>query len=264
MNKAAEDFFANLPKESETEPEFNLMQDEPEKDKTDEEKPEEPKEEEHIENERKKPLRSERREQERRYYEEKLAEEREARIRLETRLDEMAKARKVEADPDIKKILLGEIKDADEAAQMFEGILSKAEQRAEERAYQRMIEAQSARDKGVNEILETIERSLEAIEDHYGVDLTDDIKTRNEFLDFVESIAPEDEDSDELPNMRTAWQLFQSTRKAPVTESARKAQVSSRSMTRSVSPRPSGENLQPVTFDSLNRGNWWERHIKGQ
>jgi len=264
MNKAAEDFFANLPSEKEAEGEnFDMFKEAaPEKDKTPEpveEVKEEPKEE-PIESERKKPLRSERRaEKQTQYALQQLQEEREARIRLEEQVKALATQNKVEVDPDIKR-LLTETKDPEEATQIFNSLLNKAAERARQEAREEWKNAQAEGEGEVNAMADNIQDRLEAIEDRYGVDLTEDTATRNKFLDFVESIAPED--SDELPNMNTAWRLFQQTQKAPPAQVERKAAISSRGMTRSVKPIPEGTNLKPMTFDNLNRGKWWDK-IRG-
>ena len=265
MNKAAEDFFSSLPKEEEVEGKnFDMFNgDEPEKDKTVEvsEEVKEPEGDEHIENEdRKKPLRSNRRaEKQTNYLQDRLQEEREARIRLEEQVKALATQNKVDVDPDIKR-LLTETKDPEEATRIFESLISRAEQRATDKAAESYRQFQAEGDNEINEMSENIQDKLESIEDRYGVDLTDDTDTRNKFLDFVESIAPED--SDELPNMSMAWRLFQQTQTAPSAQTERKAAISSRGMTRSVKSIPEGKNLQPMNFDQINRGSWWDK-IRG-
>lgn len=264
MNKAAADFFDQLPSEVETEPEFKFMEAEPEKDKTQVETPPEKvePEAEKEEIERKKPLRSERRaEKQTEFLQKQWQEEREARIRLEEQVKALASQKVVETDPDIRK-LLTEVKDPEEGTKIFGNLLNKIKQEAAQQAREEYLKAQSEGDEEVNELKSTIERSIESIEDRYGVDLTDDTNIRNAFLDFVESIAPED--SDALPNMNMAWKLFQANQRAPATESPRKNQVSSRSMTRSVQARPEGKNIKPVTFDEINKGNWWDKIISGR
>lgn len=238
----------------------------PEKDKTEEPK-EEVKEEvsqekTDIENEpeRKKPLRSERRaEKQTNYALQQLQEEREARIRLEEQVKMLASQKKVEADPDIKR-LLTETKDPEEATAIFQSLMDKAAQNARQQAREEWEKAQAEGDNEINAMADEIQDRLEVIEDRYGVDLTDDRETRNAFLDFVEAIAPEG--SNELPNMNMAWTLFQRTQTAPPAQTERKAAISSRGMTRSIQPIPEGKNLKPVSFDNLNRGNWWDKVIK--
>ena len=256
MNNAAADFFASLPSEKETEPNFNLM--EPT------EKPAPVEEEpviEEVEN-REKPLRSERRaEKNYEFLRNQLQEEREARIRLEEQVKANVSTRKTEADPDIKR-LLTEVKDPEEASQIFESLLSKVRSEAETSAFERYKAAQAEGDEETNQLAQTINEKVEAIEDKYGVDLTSDKKTRGAFLDFVNEMS--DPDSDALPNMDFAWRQFQKTMKAPAGDTARKSQISSRSMTRSSTTRPEGKNIQPMTFDALNRGNFWENLIGGK
>ena len=238
---------------------------EPEKDKTPEPKPEEHIEEENKEEEkepetqeRKRPLRSERREnKQNEFMQRQWQEEREARIRLEEQVKALSEARKLPADPDIKR-LLTEVKDPEEATQIFQDLIARAGQQAEERAVERFRQVQAEENAEVDAIRDTIEESLEDIEDTYGADFSN-AKTRNAFLDFVEKIAPQD--SDDLPNMRSAWEIFQSTQKAPTANTERKAAISTRSMTRPTQAVPEGKNLQRLTFDSINRGSWFDKII---
>jgi hypothetical protein len=188
-------------------------------------------------------------------------DEREARIRLEEQVKALAENRKIEVDPDIKK-LLTEVNNPEEATRIFEGLIQKAQQRAEESALSRLQENQAKGDQEVDALADTIEENIESIEDRYGVDLTDDSKTRNAFLDFVDSIAPPN--SDELPNMDAAWKYFQATRKPSTSNVERKQQIASRGMVRSSSPKPEGKDLKPMSFESLNQGNWWEKLIGGK
>lgn len=263
MNQAASDFFASLPSEKETEPEFKFME-EPEKEPEQESKETETEAraeeapEEDIENKR--PNRKERRvEKQTEFLQKAWEEEREARIRLEEQVKALANTKR-EIDPDIKKILAGGV-ELDEAAAIFETILSKNSQEAEARALARLQELQSQDQQEVQSLAEEINQHIESIEDRYGVDLTDDADTRSAFLDFAESLAPQD--SDALPNMDMAWRLFQSTRKAPPAQTERKASISSRSMTRSIQSRPEAKNLEPMSFDKLERSNIWDKVKNG-
>ena len=268
MNKAAQDFFDNLPSEDEEKGQnFDMFNEaEPEKDKKEEapadyetqEQEEEGKE--PSKEERKKPLRSERRaEKQTNYALEQLQQEREARIRLEEQVKMLATQKKVEADPDIKR-LLTEANDPEEATAIFQSLMDKAAEKARQEAREEWKKAQSEGDQEVAKMASVIQERLESIEDQFGVDLTDDKDTRNKFLDFVNELA--DPDSDALPNMNRAWQLFQKQQIAGPSQTERKAAISSRGMTRSVKPIPEGKNLTPMTFDSINRGSWWDK-IRG-
>lgn len=265
--KAADEFFANLPTETESEPEFNFFKEsekpnEPEAEKPEKE-PEEPSDNEPEEDDeptdRKKPLRSERRSQKQReYYESELAKEREERIRMEERLKAFENVTKKEVDPNIKKLLY-EVKDAEEGTEIFNEILSNMRTSMRDEILNELSSYQSRESEQVNEIYNQIESSLEDIEDRYGVDLTDDTETRNAFLDFVEGIAPED--SDELPNMRTAWKIFASTRKAGPSATEEKKAIASRAMVRSSASAMQNrggapEGAKPVSFDNLNSSLW--------
>lgn len=255
MNDAAKEFFDNLESEEDTEPSFDIFTEpeaKPEPTKEPEPTVEEP------EDEPKKPPRSERRaEKQREYYEQQLQEERDARIRLEEQVKLISQGKQTEVDPDIRK-LLTEVKDPEEASQVFESLLSKVRREAEDAAYNRLQQAQNQGDEEVQAIRTQIEDSIEAIEDRYGVDLTNDTATRNAYLDFVDSIAPKD--SDALPNMEAAWKLFQSTRKVSTSNVERKQQIASRGMVHSTNAKPEAKDVQPIGFDRLH-GDLWDRII---
>lgn len=267
MNDAAKQFFDSLPSEKDAEPEYDLFSEpQPEKEQSQEEaQPEtepETAEEDTQEPERRKPLRSERRaEKQREYYEAQLREEREARIRAEER----ARTREEEnkPDPDMLKLLKGGISE-EEGVEIFNRLLTRTQEAAEERAFARFESREIQDEQEIDEIHGEIEGAIESIEDRYGVDLTDDTRTRNAFLDFAESIAPQD--SDALPNMDSAWRLFQATRKAGPSQVERKQQIASRGMVRSTVNQAPGnsDSAKPMTFDRLSRGDWWDRFIKGE
>lgn len=262
MNQAAADFFANLPSDKDEEKPYDMFKEaEPEKDKTPEtQAAQDIEKEEKVEEqpERKKPLRSERRmEKQTEFLQQKWEEEREARIRLEEQVKALGETRKAPADPDIKR-LLTETKDPEEATRIFQDLLEKVGKDSEDRAFERFQRAQQEGDKEVDALHASIEDSLEDIEEHYGADLSKK-ETRDGFLDFVEAIAPED--SDALPNMRKAWELYQATQKAPAANTERKAAISTRSLARSTQSVPEGKNLKPMSFESMNRGNWWDKVI---
>lgn len=267
LKQAANEFFNNLPTESETEKDFKIFE-EPKvetKQETAEPTPatqeasEETSEETSGISERpqRKPTRAERRfEEHRQQMEEELARARERIAVLEH--DRTQSGKSEEVDPNIKRLLY-EVKDPEEGTKVLNDILKNmsAKMREEFRAE---LETMRASEEGeVDQLYGEIERNIESIEDRYGVDLTDDVDTRNAFLDFVESIAPAN--SDELPNMEAAWRYFQSTRKAGPSNVARKQEIASRSMTRSVNSKPKPENVKPVSFDEINRGGWWDKIV---
>lgn len=256
----AEKFFDSLPKEAD-EPQFDIFKETPAK--------EEPKVEKEPEKEAPKPekepeeprqTRREKRQEQMRYYENMLASERAAREELSKRLDKFERGEIKEVDPNIRRLLY-EVKDPEEGTKAFDSLLQKIRTEAAEDAYQRIRQEREEEDSEVNGLADQIADGLEAIEDRYGVDLQKDPKTKDEFLDFVESISPRN--SDDLADMETAWPLFQANRKAPQSPEtvARQKQIASRSMQRSSTAKPTPENVRPLTFGSLD--SVWER-IKGR
>ena len=107
-------------------------------------------------------------------------------------------------DTDAKKDFLKQLKDADE----------RRFTRAEERAYQRIVAEREAENRLEKETTRHLETSIEDIEDEYNVDLTssDPVarKQKKDFLDFVESIAPRDNEGNiiALPNMKNAFKVL--------------------------------------------------------
>lgn len=120
----------------------------------------------------------------------------------------------------------------------FEGILLKGTERAKEEA---LKEIESRRQEEINQDIEAdneLESAFEAIEEGYKVDITSNNplakKTRQEFISYVEKIAPKDRNGDikDYPDMGAAWEEFQEKKKA-TQQPNRAKELASRSMTRS-------------------------------
>lgn len=252
-NQSAEDFFSKLPTEEEKNgKDFQFFEEKPaEEPKEPEQKPEKEEAEEPKAEERKKPSRSERREERQtNWLTQQLREEREARIRMEEQLKSLASQKDIPVDPDIKR-LLTEAKDPKEATEIFDGLLKKIEQKAiasaEERFRQLSAEDEGAVDAQASEINE----ALEDIEDAYGVELPRGSELRSDFLDFVERISPKN--SDDLPDMNEAWEIFSEMNKPRGQNVEQKKQISARSMVKSTNSnsRPPQSDLKPVNFDNI-------------
>lgn len=121
-----------------------------------------------------------------------------------------------------------------EAKARDERMLALAEERALGRLTQKEQESLAA-DKAAEAELEN---AFENIEESYGVDISSNNplarKTRQEFVTFVEKIAPKDRNGDiiDYPDMQSAWETFSEIKRANPTPSRAK-ELASRSMARS-------------------------------
>lgn len=109
---------------------------------------------------------------------------------------------------------------------------------AEERAFNRLSAKEQEAIEADKEAEEELENAFDNIEENFGVDITSNApiakKTRQEFVSFVEKIAPKDHNGDivDYPDMQSAWETFSEMKKATSTPSRAK-ELASRSMQRS-------------------------------
>ena len=86
---------------------------------------------------------------------------------------------------------------------------------------------------------EELDNALVGIEESFNVDITSNAplakKTRQEFLSYVEKIAPKDRDGDVVayPDMTAAWEEFQEKKKSTA-QPNRAKELASRGLNRSV------------------------------
>ena len=132
----------------------------------------------------------------------------------------------------------------------FENILAKGSQRARDEALEELEARQYQEVQADREAEEELENAFDSIEEQFDVDITSNNpiakKTRQEFLSYVERIAPKDSNGDvkEFPDMSSAWEDF-SERKRLTGTPNRAKELASRSMSRS-----SEASVEPV----LKRG----------
>lgn len=125
---------------------------------------------------------------------------------------------------------------------------------AEERAWNRLTEAQQKEIEADAQAEEELDNSLDEIEETFGVDITSNSpvarKTRVDFLKFVEKIAPKDRDGNLIgyPDMLSAFETFQERKTAPA--STRAKDLASRSIGRSA--EVSNKPQERVTFDNMD------------
>ena len=128
-------------------------------------------------------------------------------------------------------------------------------QQAEERAFNRLSQAEQEEVKADQEAEEQLANAFENIEENFDVDITSNNalakKTRQEFVSFVEKIAPKDRNGDivDYPDMNSAWETFSEIKKSTATPSRAK-ELASRSMARS-SEAPSIKDTKGLNFDNI-------------
>lgn len=111
-------------------------------------------------------------------------------------------------------------------------------QQAEERALGRLSQKEQESIKADKEAEDELETAFENIEENFSVDITSNNpiakKTRQEFVSFVEKIAPKDRNGDivDYPDMQSAWETFSEIKKSTATPNRAK-ELASRSMARS-------------------------------
>lgn len=106
---------------------------------------------------------------------------------------------------------------------------------AEERAFNRLSQKEQEELRASKEAAEELSNAFENIEENYGVDLNSSTskKTRAEFIDFVEKIAPKrDGEITGYPDMNSAWETFSEIKKS-TSQPSRAKELASRSMARS-------------------------------
>jgi len=114
--------------------------------------------------------------------------------------------------------------------------LNSLDERASEKAMAKLDEIRSREYQEDKEAEDELNNAFEAIEDNYDVDITSNTaqatKTRQEFVSFVEKIAPKDRDGNiiDYPDMNSAWETFSEVRKV---QPNRSKEIASRSMARS-------------------------------
>ncbi len=110
-------------------------------------------------------------------------------------------------------------------------------QQAEERAFNRLSAKEQEELRADQEAEQELENAFENIEETFGVDITSNTaiakKTRQEFVSFVEKIAPKQYgEIVAFPDMQSAWETFSEMKKTTGTTSRAK-DLASRSMARS-------------------------------
>jgi hypothetical protein len=124
------------------------------------------------------------------------------------------------------------------ALNAFKNALIGLDKRATEKAINHLDEIQQRESEADKEAEEELENAFDNIEETFDVDLTSNNpiakKTRQEFVSFVEKIAPKDKNGEiiDYPDMTSAWETFSEIQKSKGT-STRAKDLASRGMARS-------------------------------
>jgi hypothetical protein len=116
----------------------------------------------------------------------------------------------------------------------YEKSLRSTDQRAIAKAEAKIQEIKNKEVQAEKDAEEELTNAIEAIEENFEVELPEGSKVRNEFLSFVEKIAPKDRNGNIVayPDMESAWETFSENKKATSPTTRAKA-LASRSMARS-------------------------------
>lgn len=165
--------------------------------------------------------------------------EREMEERIRNSIPQPVEKETPTVDDDYYVRLIGN--DTPEKVAMIKEALSRDErmlQQAEERAFNRLSQKEQEEVMADQEAEEELENAFDAIEENYDVDITSNnpqaVRTRQEFVSFVEKIAPKDRNGDivDYPDMQSSWETFQEMKKSTATPSRAK-ELANRSMARS-------------------------------
>lgn len=138
----------------------------------------------------------------------------------------------------------------------FKEILSEGTQKAKAEAIAELEYRQNAEVEADQEAEEELESAFDDIEETFDVDITSNNplarKTRQEFVSFVEKIAPKDRNGDivDYPDMVQAYETFSEMKKSTATPSRAK-ELASRSMARSA--ETGSQQAIPVNKHSFER-----------
>ncbi len=127
---------------------------------------------------------------------------------------------------------------------------------AEERAFNRLSQHEQESLQADQEAEQELENAFENIEETYDVDISSNSplakKTRQEFVSFVERIAPKDRNGDivDYPDMASAWETFSEIKKA-TTQPSRAKELANRGMARS-SEAPVATQTKRVDWNSVD------------
>jgi len=139
-----------------------------------------------------------------------------------------------------------------QALNAFKSALTSLDKRASEKAIAHLDEIKQREIEADREAEQELENAFETIEETYDVDFSTAIgkKTRQEFVSFVEKIAPKRNGQIiDYPDMNSAWETFQDLKKSNP-QPNRAKDLASRGMARS-SGTEQVKDLKGLNFDNI-------------
>ncbi len=131
-------------------------------------------------------------------------------------------------------------------------------QQAEERAYNRLRSDVDKEKQEEKQWSEYINEQFESIEDDHKVDLTSNApsaqKTRKEFLELVQKLSPKDKDGniESYADFGQTWEIYQSMQSKP--DNSQKKSLASRSMAKSTDSTVEADGYVPgMGFGAIDR-----------
>lgn len=143
-----------------------------------------------------------------------------------------------EIDPRLTKIF-GDYEKGKEITTEFQSILNDSTKKAKEEAIkefeERQKNAKSQAEEEEKKYVSFLKTEFDKIEDEYDVDLEGDNETRGQFVDFIQRLSPKDEEGNikDYPDIRQAWETFQSVKTQEIPNNTRRTEVAARSMMKS-------------------------------
>jgi len=180
----------------------------------------------------------------------KLQAEREANIALTERVKVLSEVDKFskenpDVDPDIAKMFDASDIGKENALRLSRK-LTEIEERAEQRALQRIEQLKESEAAEVEEAGNFIDTQLDSLEDQFGVAFYGSKKAdalRSEFLQFVENISPKDKSGEikDYADFGSSFEAFQTLHTKEKPDNSRQREISNRSMQRSQSGAPAAK-----------------------
>lgn len=128
----------------------------------------------------------------------------------------------------------------------FKAVLEKGTERAKAEAIAELESRQNQEQQADRDAEIELETAFDNIEEIFNVDITSNNpvakKTRQEFVSFVEKIAPKDRNGDivDYPDMNSSWEAFSEMKRA-TTQPSRAKELANRGMTRSAEAQPASQ-----------------------
>ncbi len=143
------------------------------------------------------------------------------------------------ADDVLTRIIGNDTNEKVSAIKDFKKVLASVKEEAKLEAKRELEAVREAERQEELNAQRQLNEAFESIEENYNVDLSSNNaqakKTRNEFIEFVQKVAPKDENGDikDYPDFNATFELFTEMKKSSNVSNSRAKELSTRSMARS-------------------------------